>query len=205
MLKQLLEAINLVREEAYSRRHEDRMWAMVSKGENTAFERPAFKIEGPEYISIGTNSSIGRNSWMACYDRLADQKFEPQLQIGSNVRIGNHSCITVIDGVSIGDGCLFSDYVYISDHSHEFSPRSSEPLVSHPLKKGGRVVIGQNVFVGMRATIMPGVSLGNHCVVGASSIVTKSFPAYSMLVGAPAKLIKSFSEEENDWIDVTGD
>jgi hypothetical protein len=71
MIKRLREALNLVRAEAYLHRQEELLWATVSKGENSVLEHPAFKIEGPKYIEIGRNSSIGRNAWLACYDRVA--------------------------------------------------------------------------------------------------------------------------------------
>ena len=176
------------------------MWQRVSTGTNARIEYPVFKIEGPEYMEVGNNSSIGEHAWLACYDRSQEQLFQPSLTIGDDVRIGNNACITVVDEVSIADGCLFSDYVYISDHSHDFDPSSNAPLVSRPLKIGGKVRIGRNTFVGMRAMIMPGVALGDHSVVAAGAIVTKSFPAYSMLAGAPAKLLKTFSLEKGEWL-----
>lgn len=176
------------------------MWRRASTGTNARLEYPVFKIEGPEYMEVGNNSSIGQNAWLACYDRSQGLQFHPSLRIGDDVRIGNHVCITVVDEVSIADGCLFSDYIYISDHSHDFDPTCSAPLVSRPLKIGGKVHIGRNTFVGMRAMIMPGVALGDHSVVAAGAIVTRSFPAYSMLAGAPARLLKTFSFEKGDWL-----
>jgi lipopolysaccharide O-acetyltransferase len=176
------------------------MWQRVSTGNNASLEYPTFKIEGPEYMEVGDSSSIGKNAWLACYDHFHEQHFQPRLRIGDNVRIGNSACITVVDEVLVADGCLFSDYVYISDHTHDFNPTSNAPLVSHPLKIGGKVRIGRNTFVGMRAMIMPGVALGDHSVVAAGAIVTKSFPAYSMLAGAPARLLKTFSLEKGEWV-----
>jgi len=49
---------------------------------------------------------------------------------------------------------------------------------------------------------MSGVTLGEHCVVGANSVVTRSFPAGSMVAGCPAKLVKAFSPEAGDWVSV---
>jgi acetyltransferase-like isoleucine patch superfamily enzyme len=186
--------------QTYLWRHERAMWRRVSAGANARVEYPLFKIEGPEYMEVGRNSSIGENAWLACYDRWQEQRFRPILRIGDDVRIGNSVCITVVNEVSIGDGCLFSDYVYISDHSHDVDPTSSAPLVGRNLKAGGSVRIGRNTFVGMRAIIMPGVALGEHSVVAAGAIVTKSFPAYSMVAGAPARLLKSFSLEKGEWL-----
>ncbi len=55
--------------------------------------------------------------------------------------------------------------------------------MDRPLVKGGPIEFGRSCFVGFGATILPGVTLGEHCVVGARAVVTKSVPAFSMLLG----------------------
>lgn len=53
------------------------------------------------------------------------------------------------------------------------------------------VVIGNDVWIGTRVIILPGVTIGDHSIIGAGAVVTKSFPDYSIIGGVPAKLIKS--------------
>jgi acetyltransferase-like isoleucine patch superfamily enzyme len=64
----------------------------------------------------------------------------------------------------------------------------------------GPVVIGRSCFLGFRVAVMPGVTLGEHCVVGANSTVTRSFPAYSMIGGSPARILKRYSQTLGRWV-----
>jgi acetyltransferase-like isoleucine patch superfamily enzyme len=107
--------------------------------------------------------------------------------------------MVAIGKLTIGDGCVLSEHVFLNDCSHGLNPLAG-PIMRQRLVHGGDITIGKSCFLGYRASIMPGVILGEHCVVGANSVVTRSFPAYSMIVGAPAKLIKVFSLDRGEWI-----
>jgi acetyltransferase-like isoleucine patch superfamily enzyme len=159
-------------------------------------------IIGAKYTTIMDNTSIGHSSWIAAFDNYLNQKFTPEIKIGNNVRIGNYACITAIDEVSIEDGCLFSEYIYISDHYHGVDPGTNLSPKDQPLFSKGKVKIGKNTFLGYRVTVLSGVTLGKNCVVGSHSVVNKSFPDYSMIAGSPAKLIKTFNFEKNEWMNV---
>lgn len=58
----------------------------------------------------------------------------------------------------------------------------------------GPIIIGDNVFIGMKAIIMPGVNIGDNCIIGAGSIVTKDMPSNSIIAGVPAKVISTLDE-----------
>jgi len=170
-------------------------------GQNSYLEDPKL-IVGEEYIHIGNDTSIGHSAWIAAFDKYINQDFSPVITIKNNVRIGNYACITAIDEVTIDEGCLFSEYVYISDHYHGTDPTINLSPKDQPLFSKGKVHIGKNTFLGYRVSVLSGVTLGQHCVVGSHSVVNKSFPDYSMIAGSPAKLIKTFNFEKNEWVDV---
>jgi lipopolysaccharide O-acetyltransferase len=60
-------------------------------------------------------------------------------------------------------------------------------------------VIGDNVWIGESVMILPGVKIGRGSVIGAGSVVTKSIPEFSIAVGNPAKVVKTFSADTNTW------
>jgi len=102
-------------------------------------------------------------------------------QLGQNARIGGE--------VNIGDDVIMGPDVIIMAISHEFSN------IDIPINKQGQtedkeVIIGNDVWIGTRAIILPGVEIGAHSIIGAGSVVTKSFPPFSIIAGVPAKLIK---------------
>jgi lipopolysaccharide O-acetyltransferase len=155
-------------------------------------------MQGAQHMRFGSRVVIAENSWLAAFDRYADRTHTPSLSIGSDVTIGRYACVTAINQIDIGDGCLISEHVYISDHIHEHAPDGGL-LVRQPLSSKGPVRIGPSCFLGYRVAVLPGVTLGAHCVVGAHSVVTRSFPAHSMLAGAPAQLIRRFNPSTNAW------
>ena len=90
--------------------------------------------------------------------------------------------------VEIGDCALIADSVYISDFDHRFADLTT-PIKDQGIAKS-RVRIGRDVWLGTKVTVARGVEIGAGAVVGANSVVTKDLPAYSVSVGAPARVIK---------------
>jgi acetyltransferase-like isoleucine patch superfamily enzyme len=152
-------------------------------------------VRGGAHISIGTDSHIGPHGWVECFVKYGDQNFKPEIVIGDDVQIGRYLTLTAISSIRIGRGCLFSEHVYISDHAHDVFGMEETPLVSRRLLAKGPVAIGDFCFLGFRSMVMPGVTLGNRCVVGAGSVVTKSFPDNSVIAGTPARVIRSLSND----------
>ena len=87
-------------------------------------------------------------------------------------------------GIHIGSGCLIASGTTILTHEHIFV----KPDGSYYFKD---TYIGNNCFSGVRSLIGPGVHIGNECVVGGGTIVTKDVPDNCMVVGVPAKIVKT--------------
>lgn len=148
---------------------------------------------GHKHIVIGDDTIIQRHSILGCWTSYHDQTFTPSITIGNHCNIGEYCHITAINKIVIGDGLLTGRFVLISDNSHGGLSReeSTIPPAARQLMSKGEVIIGNNVWIGDKATILAGVHIGDNAIVAANSVVTKDVPANSMVAGCPAKIIKT--------------
>ena len=168
-------------------------------GEGSWMIRP-WRLGGKHHIEIGSRCSILSGATIWAFEGYEGQKYNPRVSLGDDVYVGRRVYLTAVDDIDIGDGCVLSEDVFISDLSHGLEPHGGL-IMRQALRSKGPVRIGPNCFLGYRAVVMPGVTLGEWCVVGANSVVTRSFPSYSMVAGVPARLIKVYSLDLQGWVE----
>ena len=140
-----------------------------------------------ENVIIGDNVHIGSYAWILSVPLPKSPK--PLIYIGDNTSIGKNATISAAKKISIGKNCLISYNVSILDHNHAFENINLPPLLQG-IDEPEEIEIGEDCFLGDHSFILKGVILGKHCIVGANSVVTSSFPPFSVIVGAPAKKIR---------------
>ncbi len=113
---------------------------------------------------------------------------DAKIDMGNNVLIGSFSTIVAKQRITIGNDVMLADYVVIRDHNHRYD------IPGVPFNKQGSVnkliTIGNNIWIGTKATIVAGVTIGDNCIIGANAVVTKDVPPNSIVGGIPAKVIK---------------
>lgn len=113
--------------------------------------------------------------------------FTPGVTLGENSGIGI-DC-EIYGKVSIGRDVMMGPEVVIYTNGHRFD-RTDITMMEQGSTDTEPVIIGNDVWIGRRVMIMPGVSIGDGCVVGAGAVVTKDIPPYSVVGGVPARIIK---------------
>jgi acetyltransferase-like isoleucine patch superfamily enzyme len=159
------------------------------------------RLINKKFIEIGRNCRIGKGVVLEPITINGQQRFSPKIFFGNDVYVGRYCQIYSIDSIRIEDGCVLSEYVYLSDSAHGFNPDAGL-IMQQDLVSKGPIHIGENTFIGYGVAIMPGVSLGRNCIVGMRSVVTRSFPDFSMIVGSPARIIKKYCQEKKEWISI---
>ena len=110
------------------------------------------------------------------------------LTIGARTIFGHHCTIASMEHLSIGDDCLIAEMVSIRDHDHCFADLTT-PIRDQGMTKAP-IRIGRDVWIGGKATITKGVTIGDGAIIGANAVVTRDIPALAIAVGIPARVIK---------------
>lgn len=132
-----------------------------------------------------------------------DLYIEPPLHAnwGKNTHWGNHCYanfnLTLVDdgNIFIGDHVLIAPNVTISATGHPVHPELRKQLAQFSIP----VVIGNNVWIGANAVILPGVHIGDNTVIGAGSVVTKDIPANVVAVGNPCRVLREIGEKDRKY------
>lgn len=109
--------------------------------------------------------------------------------LGNNSRIGAHSIIMVREQLIIGDNVEMGPDVIILDYNHAFGSRDI-PIINQGYSPAKQIVINDNVWIGARTIILPGVHIEKGAIIGAGSVVTKNIPEFSIAAGNPAKVLR---------------
>lgn len=164
-------------------------------GSSVYFMKP-FTLLGGKYIHIGNNSLFGKYNILTAWDEYQGEKMTPSIWIGNNCNFGEFNHITSTNSIIIGNNLLTGRWVTITDNSH--GKTDYEILHIPPIKRKiyskGCVIIGNNVWIGDKSTILPGVTIGDGAVIAANCVVTKDVPPYSVVAGNPARVIKQLEQ-----------
>lgn len=141
--------------------------------------------------------SLGKNSVIEDFSVV--NNFVGAVNIGDYTRVGLSN--VVIGPVEIGNHVNIAQGVIMSGLDHNFedvSRRIDEQGVST-----SPIIIEDNVWVGSNVVITKGVRLGSHSVVAAGSVVNRDVPPFSVVAGAPARIVKHFDSEKNEWVRIS--
>ncbi len=138
-------------------------------------------------VCIGSHTSIDRNLWLHCGGTPADHR-HGYFEIGEHSYIGCNAVMGAGGGIRIGQHVLIGQGVHIHAENHNFADavrRINEQGVTYQ-----EVVIEDDVWIGSRAMILAGVTIGRGAVIGGGAVVTTSIPPYAIAVGVPARVVE---------------
>lgn len=165
-------------------------------GLDTIIHAPLFWT--PEYIEVGNDVLI----WPGCRFEAIDLDraktgSAPRIILSDGVSFQQHCHVTAARHVEIGARTSVLFGVMITDTDHRYDridqPPALQPLDIQP------TVIGEDCFIGARASIQAGTRLGRHCIVGTNAVVRGAFPDYCVLVGVPARIVKRYDATSGEW------
>lgn len=156
-------------------------------GRNSKIEH-GLHLAGKQYISIGDNVFIGKNSALTAFNVAGNV----ELSIGNRCMFGYDNHITCCNKIIIGNDLRTGKSVLISDNAHGDPKNVDQKKMNpndRPLYSKDPIIIGDCVWIGERAVILGGVKIGNGAIVGANSVVTHDIPENGIAVGCPARII----------------
>ena len=162
---------------------------------------PGVVINRPRYMHIGDRTFIKQHTNITIHP--ADKKSkEGMLFLGKHVTISQGCIISVFNRIVLEDEVGMAPYGCILDNTRKPTD-VTRPLQEQDLEVGF-VHIGEGSWLGYNVIVLPNVTIGKHCIIGALSVVKKDIPPYSMAVGSPARVVKRFDFNRKQWVRYPG-
>lgn len=178
------------------------IYPFASIGRNVSFHHTSQLDRRRSFrISLGDSVSLRKDAWLNVADDSLDREAEPAIVLEDNCHIGYGSIISAKNRIHLERDVLVGQQVIIVDHNHAYEDITI-PVVKQDITEGGRIRIGQGSWIGRGAAIIcpkGELVIGRNCVIAVNSVVTRSIPDYSVVVGMPARIIRQYDPETRSW------
>jgi acetyltransferase-like isoleucine patch superfamily enzyme len=157
-------------------------------------DHPSFNqkmiCEGLGVVQIGKNCSFGYK--LGGFNRIGIIEVQARynnakIEIGNNISTNNNVLLIAVNYIKVGDNTLIGQNVTILDHD----AHSINYLKRREIGEIGKVIVGENVWIGNNVIILKNSEIGNNTIVAAGAVVNGKFPSNVIIGGVPAKIIKS--------------
>lgn len=169
-------------------------------GKDVWIKKPS-QIYGAGRIYFEDGVRLERGAILYVVKYYGKTAYTGRIVIGENTFANRDLNLTAAFDMIIGEKVVFGPNVFVTDFDHGYEDLKNSRLETELISKGP-VAIGNRCWIGANTFIGSGVTLGEGCVVAANSVVTKSFPPFSVIAGVPAKIIKKYDSSENQWVRV---
>jgi len=142
---------------------------------------------GDGRLEIGSQVLCEPGVWITAPDRA-------RIRIGGGTFLNQGVMIAAVELVEIGEHCMLANGCLVTDADHRFDD-PDRPVPWQGFTSKGPTRIGANVWLGANVVVTSGVTIGERCVIGANSVVTRDIPAFSVAAGAPAAVLRSVDRQ----------
>ncbi len=174
-----------------------------SIGAHSSITRPILLVN-TEHVKIGSHVTIRHGARIECV--LTPGGPDPLLEIGDCTNIEQNAHIICRSRMHIGKYVTITGNCSIVDVNHPYEDITDRRQIGMRIDPADAPVeIGDYTFIGMNSVILPGVTIGKHCVIAAGSIVTASVPDFCVVAGQPARVIRRYDLAAKAWLRVAAD
>lgn len=170
-------------------------WRYRALGSRSIVVRPLHVTPG--HIRLGDGVLIhahGRIQGIDCYQGVA---FDPEIVFDDGASAQQNLHLTCAERIYVGKNTALAANVTITDINHPYEdihlPIEQQKIEVSPVE------IGKDCKIYNNAVILPGTKIGDHCVVGANSVVSGQFRPFSVIVGSPARVVKQYDHDSGEW------